>query len=88
MLWLSILGHIFHVKHFQRGAYVKKLFWALINQFKRVFGRLGWKTLTGTNTLAYYENLLNYRQKSFVTLGPGLRKGLSGTNTPAYHEHL
>ncbi len=29
------------------------------------------KSLLATNTLAYYENFLNLRQKSFVSLAPG-----------------
>jgi hypothetical protein len=32
-----------------------------------MFVRLDWKSLPGTNTLAYYEN---YGLKSFITLGP------------------
>jgi hypothetical protein len=34
--------------------------------------RLGWKGLPGTNTLAYYENLLITDRKSFITLDPGV----------------
>jgi hypothetical protein len=30
--------------------------------------RLGKKILPRTNTLAYHENVLNYKQKSFITL--------------------
>jgi hypothetical protein len=33
--------------------------------------RLGWKGLTGTKTLAYYEHLQITDEKSFITLGPG-----------------
>jgi hypothetical protein len=35
--------------------------------------RLGWKGLPGTNTLAYYENLLITAVKSFVRLAPGVK---------------
>ncbi len=41
------------------GANLIKLFWAVIHIFSyqaRVFVRLGWKSLLGTNTLAYYED--------------------------------
>ena len=34
--------------------------------------RLGWKSLPGTNTLAYYENSLIADVKSFIRLGPGV----------------
>jgi hypothetical protein len=37
-----------------------------------VFVRLGWKSMPGTNTLAFYKNFINYQQKSFVIFGPGL----------------
>ncbi len=33
--------------------------------------RLGWKSLPGTNTLAYYENSKITDGKSFITLTPG-----------------
>jgi hypothetical protein len=33
--------------------------------------RLGWKGLSGTNTLAYYKHLYITGFKSFVTLTPG-----------------
>jgi hypothetical protein len=33
--------------------------------------RLGWKGLTGTNTLAYYKHSLIAVVKSFITLTPG-----------------
>jgi len=33
--------------------------------------RLGWKGLTGANTLAYYENSQFTDRKSFITLDPG-----------------
>ncbi len=32
--------------------------------------RLGWKGLTGTNTLAYLPHSRSKKKKSFVTLGP------------------
>jgi hypothetical protein len=34
--------------------------------------RLGWKRLSWTNSLGYYENFVSYGQKSFITLAPGL----------------
>ncbi len=34
---------------------------------------LGWKGLSGTNTLAYYENLEITDRKSFITLGSGVK---------------
>jgi hypothetical protein len=34
--------------------------------------RLGWKSLSGTNTLAYYENSQIAAVNSFITLAPGL----------------
>jgi hypothetical protein len=37
----------------------------------RVCVRLGLKSMPGTNTLAYYVNLLITDKKSFMTLGPG-----------------
>ncbi len=34
--------------------------------------RLGWKGMSGVNTLAYYDKLVNYdNKKSFITFGPG-----------------
>jgi hypothetical protein len=33
--------------------------------------RLGWKGLPGTNTLAYYTQILITTVKSFITLTPG-----------------
>jgi hypothetical protein len=33
--------------------------------------RLGWKGLSGTNTLAYYKHLYITTVKSFMTLTPG-----------------
>jgi hypothetical protein len=33
--------------------------------------RLGWKGLSGTNTLAYYKHSLIVVVKSFITLTPG-----------------
>jgi hypothetical protein len=38
---------------------------ALLTEF-----RLGWKDLSGTNTLAYYENSYVTDFKSFITLSP------------------
>jgi hypothetical protein len=35
------------------------------------FVRLGWKSLPGTNALAYYENSYITDKKSFITLAPG-----------------
>ncbi len=32
--------------------------------------RLGWKSLPGTNTLAYYENQINYGRNKFYSAGP------------------
>jgi len=32
--------------------------------------RLGWKSIPGTNTLAYYENLQNYGCKFFMVQAP------------------
>jgi hypothetical protein len=37
-----------------------------------VFVKLCWKSLIGTNTVAYYESLLITDKKRFITLGPGL----------------
>jgi hypothetical protein len=37
----------------------------------RVFVRIGWKSLSGTNVLAYYKNSYIMAVKSFITLGPG-----------------
>jgi hypothetical protein len=37
-----------------------------------VFVRIGWKSLSGTNALAYYENSLITAVKSFTTLAPGV----------------
>ncbi len=34
--------------------------------------RLGWKGISGTNTLAYYEHSQIAAVKSFMTLGPGV----------------
>jgi hypothetical protein len=34
--------------------------------------RLGWKSLPGTNALAYYEHLKITAVKSFITLAPGV----------------
>jgi hypothetical protein len=34
--------------------------------------RLGWKGLQGTNTLAYYEYVVNYDRKKFNNIGPWL----------------
>ncbi len=36
-----------------------------------MFVRLGWKSLPGTNSLAYYGNSKNMDKKSYITLGPG-----------------
>ncbi len=33
--------------------------------------RLGWKGLSGTNTLAYYKNLYFMTVKSFIVQAPG-----------------
>ncbi len=38
---------------------------------KPVFVRLGWKTLLGINT-SLLQKLVNYGQKSFITLAPSL----------------
>jgi hypothetical protein len=40
--------------------------------------RLGWTRFSGTNALAYYENLLFTAVKSFITLAQG--HALSGEN--------
>jgi len=34
--------------------------------------RLAWKILPRTNTIAYNAKILNYGQKSFIILAPGL----------------
>ncbi len=34
--------------------------------------RLGWKDLTGTNTLAYYEHWEITTVKMFISLGPAI----------------
>ncbi len=44
-----------------------------------MFGRLCWKSLTGTNTLGCYKKFVNYRQISFITFGPG--KGIKLPNS-------
>ncbi len=46
---------------------------------KLVFVRLGWKTLLGIN-ISLLQKLVNYGQKSFITLAPGLDFKLSGLN--------
>jgi hypothetical protein len=57
--------------------------------------RLGWKGLSGTNTLAYYENPQIIAVKSFIVQALVCKKpchysiscgckGLTGTNTLAY----
>jgi hypothetical protein len=33
--------------------------------------RIGWKSLSGTNTLTYFEHLQITDGKSFITLAPG-----------------
>ncbi len=38
----------------------------------RVFVRLGWKSLPGTNTLTYYKNSQIADKESFIKLGPAL----------------
>jgi hypothetical protein len=38
---------------------------------QQVFVRIGWKSLSGTDTLAYYKNSLT-AGKGFITLGPGV----------------
>ncbi len=40
--------------------------------------RLGWKSLPGINTLAYYENQSITDKKSFITLAPGRSRGWDG----------
>ncbi len=46
--------------------------------------RLGWKSLPGTNTLAYYENPYITAVKSFIVQAL-VRKDLPETNTLAYY---
>ena len=36
---------------------------------------LGWKGLPGTNTLAFYEKFVNYGQKKFYNIVPGVSSG-------------
>jgi hypothetical protein len=51
-----------------------KTFWSVIFEFSqqaRVFVRLGWKRLSGANSLAYYENLY-ITHKHFHDIGPWL----------------
>jgi hypothetical protein len=53
------------VRHFS-GAL---LFGRLLSSPTNV--KLGWKSLPGTNTLAYYKNPYITDKESFITLGPG-----------------
>ncbi len=68
------------------GANVIKPLLSVIYVFSfesRAFVKLGYKSLIGTNTLAYYESLLIMDKKRFITLGPdrlvesGNTKGVS-----------
>jgi len=55
------------------GANVIKLFLSVIYEFSylaQVFVRLGWKSLPGTNTLAYYEIFL-ITEIVLISLCPG-----------------
>ncbi len=54
------------------GANVIKLFLPVICEYlcwARMFDRLGWKSLPGTNT-SLLRKLVNYWLKSFIKLGP------------------
>ncbi len=55
------------------GANVIDLFLSVIYGFSyqaTAFVRLSWKSLPGTNTLAYYNKFETYGQKSFIELAP------------------
>jgi len=40
--------------------------------------RLGWKGLSGTNTLAYLEKFVNYGRKKYYNIGPRPEVEISG----------
>ncbi len=57
------------------GVNLIKLFLSVIYEFlnsARVFVRLGWKRLPGTNTLAYYEHSQITEAKSFMPSAAGV----------------
>ncbi len=56
------------------GVNVIKLFTVVIYKFSypRVFVRIGWKSLSGDDHSDVLRKFVNYGQKSFITLAPGV----------------